>query len=347
MRENILIELKNVAVYYKERRSLRNSTFYKALKDISFEVKEGETLGIIGRNGAGKSTLLRLLAGIIKPDKGTIAHNTTSVSLMALSAGFDMNLSGRQNSIICGMLLGYSRKSILEKLEEIKKFSELQDFYEKPVKSYSSGMKARLAFSIAMYASPDVLLIDEVLGVGDVSFKLKAEQVIEDKAGSNMTVVIVSHSERQVSKLADRIIWVDGGKVRKSGPAEEVFPEYNINAKFSIYDIAVDTYEISSEFIVQFEIVNVSTDFIEYDLVLVDKNNSKISEVECYINNNKLTKMTGPGPTPKVKKTYPELKYTSESRYFGGKVEIGKDSKVIVKSSSGEHKVLDIKLIRL
>ena len=209
-----IIELKNVGVTYKERKSLFRTEKYQALKNISFDVYKGETLGIIGRNGAGKSTLLRLLAGIIKPDIGKVFLHTRSISLMALQAGFDPNLSGRQNVIISGMLLGHSRGKVLSLVDEIKDFSELNEFFEKPIKTYSTGMRARLGFSIAMYTSPDVLLIDEVLGVGDVHFRQKAEQAIEDKTSSDTTVIIVSHSEQQLNRLSDRIIWVEDGVVR-------------------------------------------------------------------------------------------------------------------------------------
>lgn len=251
-----IIELKNIEVRYKEKKSLFNFSEYIAIKDISFDVYKGEVLGIIGRNGAGKSTLLRLLAGIIRPDAGSLIHHTKSVSLMALAAGFDPNLSGRQNTIISGMLLGYRKSQIIGKIDTIKEFSELQDFFEKPTKSYSSGMRARLAFSIAMYVSPDVLLIDEVLGVGDASFKRKAENALVEKICTDITVVFVSHSEQQMKKLAQRVVWIDNGRVRKQGRPEDIFNEYNLNVSFSNFGLYVKKYILNDDYEVIVEIVS-------------------------------------------------------------------------------------------
>lgn len=221
------IVLEDVGIRYKERKGIFNTSYYEALKSISFEVYKGETLGVIGRNGAGKSTLLRLLAGIIKPDKGKITHYVKNVSLMALQAGFDPNLSGRQNSIISGMLMGQTKAQIMDRLNSIHEYSELGDFFEKNVKTYSTGMRARLGFSIAMFNTPDILLIDEVLGVGDKKFREKAEISIKEKIKSNVTVVLVTHSEHQIRKLADRAIWIDGGIVRSYGEVRDVINSYN------------------------------------------------------------------------------------------------------------------------
>ncbi|MCL4127084.1 UNVERIFIED_CONTAM: hypothetical protein GTU68_017507 [Idotea baltica] len=319
-----IIELKNVGVTYKERKSLFKSEEYQALKDVSFDVYKGEVLGVIGRNGAGKSTLLRLLAGIIKPDKGEVVHHTKSVSLMALAAGFDPNLSGRQNAIISGMLIGYSKKQIEAQLDEIKTFSELQAFFEKPAKTYSSGMRARLAFSIAMYTSPDVLLIDEVLGVGDVSFKQKAEQALEEKITSDITVIIVSHSEAQVSRLAERIVWVDGGKVRKQGLPEEIFPEYNINVSFSTFGLRLEQYELNDDFILYFESLQRKDDKLHFKCVLINKIDRQITKIQCEDNKGKvLTVMSGPTETPGYKRRFPDYKYANMARYHNGMVTLG------------------------
>ncbi|WP_299130683.1 ABC transporter ATP-binding protein [uncultured Vibrio sp.] len=319
-----VIELNNVAVIYKERKSLFKSNEFRALKDISFDVYKGEVLGIIGRNGAGKSTLLRLLAGIIKPDAGYVNHNTDSVSLMALAAGFDSNLSGRQNSIISGMLMGYSKKYIQTKLEEIKNFSELQEFFEKPVKTYSSGMRARLAFSIAMYVSPDVLLIDEVLGVGDVSFKQKAELALEEKIASNITVIIVSHSEQQVSRLAERVIWIDDGKVYKEGLPQEIFPEYNVNIKFSTFGLKVEEYKVSDDFIFNFESLKVENDILNFNCIFIDKGNNTIEGIQSRNDKNYIiSKMEGPTKTPAYHNKFPELIGSSQARFHKGKIQIG------------------------
>lgn len=203
----VVISLRNVSVRYKRRGGLfRRRQYYQALNNVSFDIYRGETLGIVGRNGAGKSTLLRCIAGIIKPDFGVVINNNVSVSLLALQAGFDPELSGRDNALINGMLLGYDKKQIQSKLEIIKEFSELGDFFEESVKTYSSGMRSRLGFSVSTHLKSDVLLLDEILSVGDANFKRKAELEIIKKCLSEQTVIIVSHSEQQLAKLCSRII---------------------------------------------------------------------------------------------------------------------------------------------
>ncbi len=339
-----IIELKNVGVTYKERKSLFKSETYEALKDISFDVYKGETLGIIGRNGAGKSTLLRLLAGIIKPDKGEVIHHTKSVSLMALAAGFDPNLSGRQNAIISGMLLGYSKKHITNELEEIKIFSELQDFFEKPVKAYSSGMRARLAFSIAMYVSPVVLLIDEVLGVGDVSFKQKAEQALEEKIASDITVIIVSHSEQQVKRLSKRIVWVDGGKVRKEGLPEEIFPEYNLNSKFSTFNLQVTQFSQNEDYLFWFEQFEIVNNQVRFNCVVIDKKDRNLGRFTSLVNNNELSVLNGPTPTPGYKNRYKKIQQAANARFHRGLLSIGQETILIIETDGVETELLRIKL---
>jgi lipopolysaccharide transport system ATP-binding protein len=334
MKKDKVIELKNVAITYKRRKSFFRFEEYTALKNITFDVFKGETLGIVGRNGAGKSTLLRLLAGIIKPDEGSIKHHINNVSLMTLSSGFDGNLNGRENALMSGMLLGYSKKDMLSKLEGIKVFSELQDFFEKPVKYYSSGMKARLAFSTAISASPDILLIDEVLGVGDASFKNKAERVLEDKINSDTTVIIVSHSEKQVSRLADRAIWIDGGKVRKEGLPEEIFPEYNINVSFSTYNLRVDNYILDKDFFAQFEVRNFEDGILTFDCVIIDLQNRYIESVAVSSGSDYSSKMLGPTVTPGFSSRYPDFLNAKNSRYHGGKIKVGEKSHIVVTHSS-------------
>lgn len=205
--KEVVLSLKNVSLSYKQRQGFfRPAKRFFALKDVSFDIYKGETLGVIGRNGAGKSTLLKLMAGILKPDCGEVVNKGVSVSLLALQAGFDAELSGRDNAILGGMLLGYSRKQAEARLDEITRFSELGDFMEQPIKTYSAGMRSRLGFSLAMYLSPDVLLLDEVLSVGDKEFRKKAEQEMMKKIHSDQTVILVSHSESQVNRLCDRCI---------------------------------------------------------------------------------------------------------------------------------------------
>ncbi|MEO9892501.1 ABC transporter ATP-binding protein [Aurantibacter sp.] len=332
-----IISLKNVAVSYKQNKSFFRSKKYFALKDITFEVYPGETLGIVGRNGAGKSTLLKLLAGIIRQDKGEVIFNTNSVSLLSLGVGFDSNLTGKDNSLISGMLLGYKKKEIERLYDEIKDFSGLGDFYDRPVKTYSSGMRSRLAFSIAIFASPDVLLVDEVLGVGDASFKEKAESVLLEKINSNMTVIIVSHSENQVSALANRVVWIDNGSVRKCGPAEEVFPEYNINVGFSSHGLRVENYDLHPDFYFYFLVEKVSEGIVYFNFFLFNLNDNPIYDVTL-VTEGEETLFQLPLPSPFTFKKFPQIKTSSVSKYKGGSVGIGKESKVFVINEEG-HKI--------
>jgi lipopolysaccharide transport system ATP-binding protein len=204
---DVIISLKDVGVRYKRRGGIfRKAQYFQAIKGINLDIHRGETLGLVGRNGAGKSTLLRVIAGIIQPDEGVMINRGVSVSLLALQAGFDPELSGRDNAIISGMLMGYLRRQVEAKLEEITEFSELGDFMHQPVKTYSSGMRSRLGFAVAMHVMPDVLLLDEILSVGDASFRKKAESEMMKKLHSNQTVVLVSHSEDQIDRVCDRKI---------------------------------------------------------------------------------------------------------------------------------------------
>ncbi len=341
MHNNSIIELNSVGVTYRERKSLFKTGEYKALKNISFNVYKGETLGVIGRNGVGKSTLLRVLAGIIKPDTGTISHKTKSVSLMALAAGFDSNLTGRQNAIISGMLLGYRKKHILGELENIKAFSELQEFFEKPTKTYSSGMSARLAFSIAMYVSPEVLLIDEVLGVGDVSFKQKAELAIEDKVASDITVIIVTHSENQLTRLADRVVWIDGGAVRKEGSAQSIFAEYNVNARFSTYGLRVDDFSSNEDFIINFESFEIEEDHLVFTMTIIDQKDRDITLID---DAGKSLHLNGPTATPGLANRYPDISQAASARYSSGKMVIGDRNELILCANGVETKVFEFEL---
>lgn len=198
-----------------------------ALKDISLSIYQGETLGIIGRNGAGKSTLLQLLAGILQPDRGSMQKMMEyNASLLALQLGFIPYLSGRENAILSGMLMGMSRKEVEEKLPQIIEFSELGDFINQPVITYSSGMGARLGFSVAHYADPDILLVDEVLGVGDYEFALKSTAAMFEKMQSNKTVVFVSHQTSLIQSLCTRLVWIEGGKTILEGEPEPVLAAY-------------------------------------------------------------------------------------------------------------------------
>jgi len=227
-----IISLKNVAVKYKRGGSLfRKKSYFEALKSITLDVYPGESLGILGRNGAGKSTLLRLLSGVINPDRGRVINYGVSVSLLALQAGFDENLSGKDNAIIGGMLQGCSRKVVEKELERIHEYSELGDFFFEAVRTYSTGMRARLGFSITTIISPDVLLVDEVLSVGDKHFKEKAERTMIKKMQSQQTVVMVSHSHQQIARLCDRAVLIDDGISVISGKPGEVLKVYEERLK--------------------------------------------------------------------------------------------------------------------
>ena len=225
--KDLLISVEKVGVRYSYRRFPFTRDYFEALKDVSFNLNRGDSLGIIGRNGVGKTTLLRLLGGIIHPDSGQIINYNASTSLLSLQVGFDPDLSGRGNVILSGMLLGFSREEVEVNLDEIISFSELEDFIDKPIKSYSTGMKARLGFSVAWKLNPDVLLIDEVLGVGDVKFRKKSIAVMKEKLLSDQTtIVFVSHAGATVRNLCNRVVWIEDGVVRMVGDPDEVVGEY-------------------------------------------------------------------------------------------------------------------------
>lgn len=224
-----IVTLADVSLRYRIRKSFFRHEYYDALQSINCNLFKGETLGILGRNGSGKSTLLKLIAGIFLPDGGRIETNGASVSLLSLAVGFDPELPGQDNIIISAMLLGASKSEAYESVAEITEFSELDEFIGEPVKTYSSGMRMRLGFAIAMAVKPDVLLIDEVLGVGDAHFRKKAEATIVNKIVSEQTVVLVSHNSKQIEALCDRALWMEGGTIRTEGePAHvvKVYEEY-------------------------------------------------------------------------------------------------------------------------
>ena len=222
-----IISLQNVAIRYKLNGSIfRPKKYFDALTSVSLDIYPGETLGILGRNGSGKSTLLRVISGVIRPDKGKFINQGVSVSLLALQAGFDVNLSGRDNAIFGGMLLGRSRREAEACLDEIQEYSELGDFFFEPVRSYSSGMFARLGFSISTINNPDVLLLDEVLSVGDQHFKKKAERTMMAKIQSQQTVVLVSHSQHQIARLCDRAVLIDDGVSYATGDPKDILEIY-------------------------------------------------------------------------------------------------------------------------
>lgn len=197
-----------------------------ALKDVSFRIYKGEKVGIIGYNGAGKSTLLNVVTGIYQPDKGEVTTYGNISPLLSLGAGFDSNFSGRKNIMLNGAVLGYDREFLESKVDEIIEFSELGEFIDIPIKNYSSGMLAKLGFSIATMVNPDILIIDEILGVGDVSFAKKSADKIRFLMDGGTTVLLVSHSIPQIRNLCDKAIWIDKGSLRAIGDVNKVCDEY-------------------------------------------------------------------------------------------------------------------------
>ena len=225
LKEEVL-SLNNVSASYRRRAGFMRWSKFWALKNISLSLFKGETLGVIGRNGSGKSTLLKVLSGIIDVDSGVACNNGYSVSMLGLQVGFIPHLSGRENAIMSGMLMGATRSVMETKLENIIEFSGLDDFFDEPVKSYSIGMRARLGFSTAIQLDPDVLLIDEILGVGDVDFRHKSSEVIKSKIKSNKTVVFVSHNVNMVQSLCDRVVWIEHGSLVDIGETSKILPVY-------------------------------------------------------------------------------------------------------------------------
>jgi len=232
------IEVRDLKIRYRSlnKMSIRKSLLklrkskietFEAVKGISFDVPKGEIMGIVGKNGSGKSTLLRAIAGIFSPDEGSIDIFDNTISLLSIGVGFQKKLTGRENIFLSGMLLGFSEEQVKEKLPEIIKFSELGKFIDRPVKTYSSGMYSKLAFSITAILETDIMLIDEVLSVGDAKFKKKSykkmQQLIQDK---DRTVIIVSHSSDTLRKLCDSILWLHEGVIKMQGSVEEVLPAY-------------------------------------------------------------------------------------------------------------------------
>lgn len=200
---------------------------FMALKGISFEVKAGESWGFVGTNGSGKSTLLKTISGILKPYKGSVQVNGTISPLIELGAGFDGNLTARENIFLNGSVLGYSEKFLKEKFDEIVDFAELRDFLDVPIKNFSSGMAARLGFAIATTVKPDILICDEVLAVGDFKFQEKCEQRMNELLSGGTTLLFVSHSIEQVKRMCQKAILIDHGEMKMIGNAEEVCNAYS------------------------------------------------------------------------------------------------------------------------
>ena len=238
---DIVIEVKNATVRFNKsaesisglkeyiikmlKRELMFQEFL-ALKNINFTVKRGESWGLIGKNGSGKSTLLKLISGIISPYQGNVTVNGSISPLIELGAGFDPELTAKENIFLNGALLGYSKRFIESHFQEIVDFAELNDFVDVPIKNFSSGMSARLGFAIATVQKPDILIVDEVLAVGDLAFQQKCKERMENLLSNGTTLLFVSHSIEQVKELCSKAIWIDNGEVRAIGDTYSVSQEY-------------------------------------------------------------------------------------------------------------------------
>jgi len=204
----------------------KKKDYFWALKDIDFRINKGDVVGIIGANGAGKSTLLKVVSGVYKPTTGTVEVNGKISPMIELGAGFDAELTARENIYLNGAILGYSKEFLEEKFEEIVEFSELREFLDVPIKNFSSGMVAKLAFSISTIVDPEVLIVDEILAVGDIKFQEKSKNKMMSMIEGGTTVLYVSHSTESIKQLCNKVIWLDHGKIVKIGEANEVCDEY-------------------------------------------------------------------------------------------------------------------------
>ena len=240
--DNIAIELKHVSLSFKIgndkidnlkeyvirtiNRTKEKKRNFKATDDVSFKIYKGEKVGLIGYNGAGKSTLLKIISGVYTPDEGEVIINGNIAPLLALGAGFDKNFSGRENIFLNGSILGYNEEFLRSKYDEIVEFSELGEFIDFPVKNYSKGMLSKLGFSIATVVDPDILILDEVLGVGDVNFRKKSRERLQSLMESDTTVLFVSHSIGDIRTICQKAIWIEKGKIREIGESNEICDKY-------------------------------------------------------------------------------------------------------------------------
>lgn len=228
MHFNLMVEkvdsLKEYVVKLLKGKLLYND--FIALNDVSFQVQKGEIVGLVGFNGAGKSTMLKILAGVLTPTKGTVKVIGSVAPLIEVGAGFDPELTARENIYLNGAILGHSKKFMDSKFDEIIDFAELKDFVDVPVKNFSSGMYARLGFSIATMVKPDILIVDEVLSVGDYKFQEKCEKRIQTMIDDGVTIILVSHEIGMIERLCTKVIWLDHGNVKDIGPTVKVCSEY-------------------------------------------------------------------------------------------------------------------------
>ncbi len=242
--DNIAIQLNNVTVRFRiphekiptlqeyairwlKRRSV-SFTDFNALNDISFSIKQGETIGIIGANGAGKSTLLKVISRVIRPTQGRVFLRGRIAPLLELGAGFDYEMTGRENIFLNGAVLGFSRKDIASRLDRIVEFSGIGDFIDAPIRTYSSGMVARLGFSIATDIQPDVLIIDEILAIGDADFQKKSAARILQYHDDGSTILLVSHNLDSIKNLCNRVIWLEHGSIKMVGCVDDIVEQYSL-----------------------------------------------------------------------------------------------------------------------
>lgn len=237
----VIVKIENVSMYFRKttekidsmknyfikrfKKEIRYENFI-ALEDINIQIEKGEVVGFVGLNGAGKSTLLKIVSGVLKPTKGKIRTSGRISPLLELGAGFDNDLSGRENIYLNGLILGYDRKFIDKNIDEIIDFAEIREFIDTPIKNYSSGMKARLGFSVATIQTPQILIVDEVLSVGDGKFRRKSEKRMLELIESDATVLFVSHSIGQIRRLCSKVIWLEKGKIKMFGDTGNVCDEY-------------------------------------------------------------------------------------------------------------------------
>ena len=236
-----MIEVKNVKMKFKMSDEPLNSlkeiftkavtgklkfNEFLAMDDVSFNVEKGETLGLIGSNGAGKSTTLKVISGILKPTEGSVITRGNIVPMLELGAGFDLELTGKENIYLNGSILGYSKEYLESKYDEIVEFAEIKDFIDMPIRNYSSGMMARLAFSIASVVQPEILIVDEILAVGDVKFQRKSYKRMQELMSGGATVLFVSHDLDKIEEMCDHVLWLDKGKVKQYGDAKQVCDDY-------------------------------------------------------------------------------------------------------------------------
>ena len=208
------------------KKKKKKKEYFWALKNVTFSVNKGDVVGLIGSNGAGKSTLLKVVSGVMKPTSGKVEVDGVISPMIELGAGFDQNLTARENIYLYGAILGYSKKFLDSKFDEIVEFSELKDFLDVPVKNFSSGMTAKLAFSIATIVDPEILIVDEILSVGDLRFQEKSKNKMMEMIKGGTTVLYVSHSLQSIKDLCNKVVWLDHGQVVKMGNTEEICDEY-------------------------------------------------------------------------------------------------------------------------